>query len=113
MRLFVKNITILGSRIINNNWSPNKFLNEDPKYICDNIYHGENFVDPDDNSIHTQTIELCWMHCKQILKKKFVTLEHLLYEYTFRKGVSSKEKILNEPLILIIRIIILFNNVYS
>lgn len=106
-----------GSHIISDKWAAYRFLEQDTNYSYSSINHSEFFVDPENNSIHTQTIESCWMHCKKLLRNKFGTQEHFLegylYEYMFRRAIVNKEKTFNELLIVVIRINELHNNEYE
>ncbi|KAG0436998.1 hypothetical protein DMUE_3932, partial [Dictyocoela muelleri] len=58
------------------------------------VNHSLNFLNPDDSSIHTQTIESCWNHCKKKLKMQHGTanelLEGYLYEYAFKRQFEKK-----------------------
>jgi hypothetical protein len=53
----IRSTILPGSRIIIDKWAAYGFLNDDPDYIYSSVNHSENFVDPNGNSVHTQTIE--------------------------------------------------------
>lgn len=56
-----------GSRIISDGWSAYKQLAHDSDYDWSGVNHKKNFVDPNDATVHTQTIERMW----RPLKEKF------------------------------------------
>ena len=55
--------------------------------LCGGIYshyvvnHTIHFIDPTDNTIHTQNIENTWMRTKHKLRKQFSTRKNLFAEY--------------------------------
>jgi hypothetical protein len=61
----IRSTILPGSRIISDKLAAYGFLNNDPDYIYSSVSHSENFVDPNGSSVHTQTIESRWMHCKK------------------------------------------------
>jgi hypothetical protein len=97
---------LFGTHIISDKWAAYGFLADDSDYFYDGVKHSNNFVDPENRMIHTQSIESCWMNCKRILRNQFGTHEHFLegylFEFCFRKAVSMKEKTFNELLIVIV-----------
>ena len=58
-------------------------------YIHDTVNHSENFINPENPEVHTQTIESIWNSLKSKIKKKGrnlkVHLEEYLLEYIYRK----------------------------
>jgi hypothetical protein len=68
LETIIRSTILPGLRIISDKWAAYGFLNDDPDYIYSNVNHSENFVDPNGSSVHTQTIESCWLHCKKILR---------------------------------------------
>lgn len=53
-----------GTRIISDGWSAYKQLGNDPDYDWSWVNHKKNFVNPDDATVHTQTIESMWRPLK-------------------------------------------------
>ena len=57
-------------------------------YIHKTINHSQNFVDPFDDQIHTQTIENAWKHLKQTFPKNGTSdelKESYVHEYIYRQ----------------------------
>lgn len=82
-----------GSTIITDGWAAYNELDNDPSYIHYRVIHDYNFVDPEDDMIHTQNIEGTWAHAKRKLRMQHGTepeyLEGYLFEYMFRRRFRS------------------------
>lgn len=84
-----------GTHIISDGWRAYRNLD----HIGNGIYqhsvviHERNFVDPDDEEVHTQNIESLWMHAKRKLRRQFGTSRQLfpsyLQEFQYRKLVDA------------------------
>lgn len=83
-----------GTRIISDGWRAYRDLVNDGNYEYSFVIHEDNFVSPNDPSIHTQNIENLWLHAKRLLRKQFGTTEELLlgylYEFMFRNRYSKE-----------------------
>lgn len=64
----IREYILPGTHIISDMWASYSFLRNDPNYIFSSINHSENFLDPSDSNIHTQSIESTWLHCKKLLR---------------------------------------------
>lgn len=53
-----------GTRIISDGWSAYKQLAKDPNYVWAWVNHKKNFINPEDETVHTQTIERMWRPLK-------------------------------------------------
>ena len=75
----------------------------------ESVNHSLSFVSPDDQRVHTQNIENCWLHAKTKLKMQFGTQKHLLqgylYEFMFMYSIQNKDKIMNKTIITFIQLI--------
>ncbi len=69
------------------------------------VNHSENFIDPEDNSIHTQTVERVWRECKArlLVKLRSVPVNHLqshldffsfIYEFKYDSPFETFMKLL-------------------
>lgn len=60
-----------GTRIISDGWAAYQGLDRLAQgiYEHDTVVHEDNFVDPLDPSVHTQTIEGLWSHAKKHIRK--------------------------------------------
>lgn len=78
----------LGTTIITDGWGGYLHL-EDIGFTHEVVNHSENFVDPEDSSIHTQRIESRWSAFKRWLRGKGTNykphLDEYLVEYLYRK----------------------------
>ena len=58
-------------------------------YTHSTVVHQEHFVDPDDNEVHTQSVEDMWMRAKHKIRRQFSTSDALfpsyLYEFIWRQ----------------------------
>ena len=61
----------------------------------DVVVHEDNFVDPDDRTIHTNNVENMWMRAKRQLKRNFGTSRELfptyLCEFVWRQRVRAED----------------------
>ena len=85
-----------GTKIMSDGWAAYKKVGLLKQGIYEHcvIVHNRNFVDPDDNDIHTQNIENMWMRAKRKLKRQFGTSQALfpsyLKEFQFRSLVRNE-----------------------
>ena len=60
-------------------------------YTHSTVVHQEHFVDPDDNEVHTQSVENMWMRAKRKIRRQFGTSDALfpsyLHEFIWRQTV--------------------------
>ena len=109
-----RNLTTINQRnclpetiIISDCWAAYRLLQQDPDYIHLTVNHSLNFVSPENQEVHTQNIENCWMHAKKELNNKYgvssSSLEGYLYEFMFKKKFP-REKRFNELILIFSRI---------
>lgn len=72
-----------GTTIYSDSWAGYGDLNE-IGYIHQMVNHSENFVNPNDKNVHTQTIESSWQKLKSSLKKK-----ELISKFILRNTLQS------------------------
>lgn len=76
--------------IISDKWRSYMHLDQHG-FLHDSVNHSENFVDPINNLIYTQTIESRWSAMKRQIKRKGTNLtthiEEYLFEYVYRKKI--------------------------
>ena len=77
-----------GSTIITDKWSG--YLHLDTcEFLHQSINHSTNYVDPDDNEIHTQRIESRWSAFKRFMRTKGTNykphLDGYIIEYMYQK----------------------------
>jgi hypothetical protein len=77
-----------GTHIISDKWAAYGFLADDSDYFYDRVNHSNNFIDPVNRMIHTQSIESCWMHCKRILRN--LVLRNIFWKDIYSNFVSEK-----------------------
>jgi transposase-like protein len=72
-----------GTKIISDGWRAYRNIENLGGGIYDHevIIHEQNFVDPNDGNIHTQSIENVWMRAKRKLKRQFGTSRDLFPSY--------------------------------
>ena len=72
-----------GSRIISDCWGAYNGIGHLPGLNCqhDVIVHAHHFVDPNDATLHTNSIENLWMWVKRKLKRQFGTSRALFPTY--------------------------------
>lgn len=86
-----------GSRIISDMWAAYANVNQinNGVYLHDTVNHTLNFVDPVDDSIHTQNIEGMWAHAKRKLRYQFGTSRQLfptyLDEFVWKKAHPERK----------------------
>ena len=66
------------------------FFSSGVNYSHETVNHSENFLNPQNPQIHTQTIEGLWSHLKRFFRSKNLTnrdyLEHYVAEFEFRRN---------------------------
>ena len=88
----IKKFILPGSVIISDGWSAYNTIGNEG-YTHKVVNHSENFVDPDDPSVHTQTIERLWRDVKEWCKRpgiRFEYFEQYFARYLFIKKYRSK-----------------------
>lgn len=72
-----------GTLIVSDGWRAYRNLANigNGIYTHSVINHSENFVDPVETDIHTQSIEGFWMHAKRELRRQYGTSEVLFASY--------------------------------
>lgn len=72
-----------GSHIISDGWRAYSNLDtlNNGVYMHSTVIHEANFVDPDDDLVHTQHIENMWMRAKRKLKRQCGTSRALFHTY--------------------------------
>jgi len=79
-----------GTHIISDGWAAYANLDRITNgiYTHSVVVHQQNFVDPNDATVHTNVVENMWMRAKRKLKRQFGTLRELfpsyLLEFMFR-----------------------------
>lgn len=79
-----------GSHIVSDGWAAYANIERIQNGIYQHsvVVHQHNFVNPDDDSVHTQNIENLWMRAKRKLKRQFGTSRALfpsyLHEFVYR-----------------------------
>ena len=62
-------------------------------YTHSTVVHQEHFVDPDDNEVHTQSVENMWMRAKRKIRHQFGMSDALfpsyLHEFIWRQTVIN------------------------
>ena len=62
-------------------------------YTHSTVVHQEHFVDPNDNKVHTQSVEIMWMRAKRKIQRQFGTSDALflsyLHEFIWRQTVIN------------------------
>lgn len=88
LRCIQENIE-LGTKIISDCWRSYRNLSE-YGYEHETINHSQNFLSPEDATIHTQTIERCWRDLKQNipLGSPYDSRDSYLYVYSFKKRTN-------------------------
>jgi hypothetical protein len=62
----IRRYCLPGTTIISDCWAAYNALAQDINFEYLRVNHSINFSDPDNNIIHTQNIENCWLHAKKI-----------------------------------------------
>ena len=86
-----------GTHIVSDGWAAYARIEDinHGLYSHDVIVHQEHFVDPNDDTIHTQNVENLWMRVKRKLRRQFGTSETLftshLHEFVWRERYKNSE----------------------
>jgi transposase-like protein len=86
-----------GTRIISDMWPAYAGIGQinNGVYLHDTVNHTQHFVDPQDDTIHTQNIEGTWSHAKRKLRHQYGTSRALfpgyLNEFVWRKGHPERK----------------------
>ena len=79
----IQQFILPGSNIVSDGWA--SYANIENMnggvYTHQVIVHEENFVDPNDGSVHTQNVENMWMRVKRKLRRQFGTSDTLFTSY--------------------------------
>lgn len=70
-----------GTHIISDGWAAYRQLADHPDYLFNWVNHKENFVDPMNDQIHTQTIERMWRPFKDQNRKRHGTHRTMIDSY--------------------------------
>ena len=64
-----------GTRILSDEWASYAQIDQIPgqNYSHAAVNHSQNFVDPHDPTVHTQTVEGMWSHIKRYFRQKYGT----------------------------------------
>ena len=75
----IRQYILPGSHTVSDGWASYRNIEDidNGVYTHDIIVHETNFVDPADETIHTQNVENLWMRVKRKLRRQFGTLEQL------------------------------------
>nr|XP_022903262.1 uncharacterized protein LOC111415684 [Onthophagus taurus] len=93
----IERYVLPGTIIISDGWRAYRNINQIGGGIYEHevITHEENFVNPDDPTIHTQNVENMWMRAKRKLKRQCGTSEALftsyLHEFIWRNKFKSRD----------------------
>ncbi|KAF9763495.1 hypothetical protein NGRA_1235 [Nosema granulosis] len=80
--MFIHENVLLGTKIVTDQWSAySAALRMDPEYEHSYVNHSCNFVDPENPTIHTQTIDGLWGHMNRFLRGKKRHLKGTTIEY--------------------------------
>lgn len=81
-----------GSLIMHDGWRSYMRLSES-KFVHTAINHKHNFVDPKDNTVHTQSVESMWSRLKMFFRRfglrNRLHLDDYLVEFMFRETVTD------------------------
>ncbi|KAG0438972.1 hypothetical protein DMUE_2757 [Dictyocoela muelleri] len=104
-RVIIDNV-LPGSMIITDEWKCTKALQDMPEYLHRTVTHSINLVNPLDQDVHTQKIEVFWYLFKRFLREKNGISkeqhEDLLTQFILKHNIP-KEKQFNQ-LFLLLRI---------
>lgn len=98
-----------GSHIITDCWR--SYLNiQSYGYIHSTINHSENFINPNDQNIHTQTIERVWRGVKNNIPNggKYQTRIRYISQYSFKKRTNWYNKSSSERFNLLLELISIY-----
>jgi transposase-like protein len=83
-----------GTTILSDCWSGYNALAAHPDYEHWKVNHSLNFLNPEHQDVHTQTIERLWRSAKEKNKKQFGTsrkmLDSYLCEFMWRQDVKRR-----------------------
>ncbi len=70
LEALIQQYILPGTRIISDAWAAYARVDQiqGGVYAHDVVVHQHNFVDPDDNTIHTNTVEGMWSHMKEVFR---------------------------------------------
>ena len=106
----IKQFILPGTHIISDGWHAyQNIVNlNNGVYTHSVINHSENFVDPADEDIHTQSVENFWMRAKRKMRRQFGTSEDLfptyLSEFMWRNRLRGGVDVFSEFLISVGRL---------
>ncbi len=87
-----------GTRILSDDWASYAQIAAIPgqNYSHDAVNHSQNWVDPQDPTVHTQTVEGMWSHVKRYLRQKYgtnkVQFTSHLHTWVFRNRHRVQKK---------------------
>lgn len=93
----IKNFIVDSSTVYSDQWASYiSFFAEEGGYNHSSVNHSKNFVNPEDSSVHTQTIECIWGKLKEWLRRKHLNnreyLEEYLAEFIWRRENKALSK---------------------
>ncbi|XP_050502315.1 uncharacterized protein LOC126883535 [Diabrotica virgifera virgifera] len=94
----ISRMILPGSIIVSDGWRAYTNIGrlEGGVYEHRVVIHQQNFVDPDDDSVHTQTIESVWMRAKKKLRRQCGTsrdlFESYLDEFQWRERIKNRDR---------------------
>lgn len=86
-----------GSHIISDGWAAYAHIDQINQGLYQHsvVVHDSHFVDPHDDTVHTQNIENMWMRAKRKLKRQFGTSRALfpqyLHEFVYRNRFRNED----------------------
>ncbi|KAI1698692.1 ISXO2-like transposase domain-containing protein [Ditylenchus destructor] len=84
-----------GTKIISDGWASYRDLGANPNFEHAWVNHSENFVSPDDPSVHTQNVERMWRPFKDDNRERFGTHRHMVDSYIaeglWRMGLKKND----------------------
>ena len=95
LRALTEQWILPGSHIVSDGWHAYRNIETwgGGMYTHSTVVHQEHFVDPDDNKVHTQSVENMWMRAKCKIRRQFGTSEALfpsyLHEFIWRQTVIN------------------------
>ena len=90
----IKKFILPGSTIISDCWGAYNSLKNNSDFKHYRINHSKNFVSPQDQDVHTQTIERLWRDVKEWIKKpgiRPIYLPQYIGRYLFLKAAGDQE----------------------
>uniref|UniRef100_A0A158P4I5 ISXO2-like transposase domain-containing protein n=1 Tax=Tetranychus urticae TaxID=32264 RepID=A0A158P4I5_TETUR len=91
----IKRNILPGTTIYSDGWRSYNNLNQHNYYLHDSVNHSENFLNPSNKSVHTQTIERNWRSLKNNIPKSShgPKKDDYLIEFLYKSRYHTK----NEP----------------